>query len=218
MIQNPSVMHSVPSAAAHKETGEAMEQNHPNRIEITGNDTGRYAAIKTNSALYDFEISILTSGVLLVTLPCYHVVSNGVGVLQYDTSGYIPLRDCPFEHLDQALGLLYSIVIKAEQAEDYLLQPAGFLIDSDSIFVDFKTETIRLIYGADPTVNPCFEDNLKALICHFKTLRHIIGLSEALDKILERICCENPDLHALALIIDAVRREWHIIYPRNKVY
>ena len=115
-------------------------------------------------------------------------------------------------NLDQVLGLLYLIVLKAEEAEDFLLLPEGFILRADSIFVNYKTETPRLIYSAEQGVNICFMDYFMALIRSLKSMRHIIGLTEALDRVLEMMRLENPDMHALALIIDSVRREWGIIY------
>ncbi|MDR1573944.1 MAG: hypothetical protein LBS24_06500 [Clostridiales Family XIII bacterium] len=165
------------------------------------------------AGILPFEERILAAGYCDAVLPAVLLTADGRRFIRYDITGYLRFAEYPFRHLDEALGVLYEVPLLLLDAEDCLLRADGFSLSGETLFVNAKNRRPGLLYGAQTDGPVGFWAGYASLLSLSRSFDHITGLPDAVRRIQERVCLENPDLRNLLRIVETVRREWHYIHP-----
>jgi hypothetical protein len=176
-------------------------------------EAGKRRVELETTELLPFEEKILTSGCCGAAPPAVILSVEGRRIIRYDITGLTRFADYPFRHADQVLGVLYEIPLLLLDAEDRLLRADKFALNEESLFVNAKSLTPALFYGATPDEGAGFRAAYYSLLALPRTWDHITGLPDAVRRVEKRISIENPDMKNLLRIVETVRREWNIIHP-----
>lgn len=183
-------------------------------VEYIETDAGRrLALIESGDWVLQFEEKIITSGRCAALLPCVLYNSMGKRRLQFDTTGYVSLKDYGICELDQALNLLYMVPLMILEAEDWLLRAEKFSLTEEGVYMNTSTGEVRLIYGFRGRGD--FRGQYTELLEAAASWDYIAGLRAAANQIMEKIKLGNPDMKMLLRIVEGVRREWNLIQPRR---
>jgi hypothetical protein len=176
-------------------------------------EAGKRCEELDSAELLPFEEEILSLGRCGAVPPAVILSVSGKRIVRYDITGLLRFTDCPFDHLDKVLGVLYEIPLLLLDAEDRLLRAEKFALCAEAVFVDAKSLRPGLLYGASCEGRAGFHAAYAALLALSGTWDHITGLPEAVRRVEERIRLENPDMKGLLRIVETVRREWNLIHP-----
>ncbi|MDR1028627.1 MAG: hypothetical protein LBL63_04330 [Clostridiales Family XIII bacterium] len=136
--------------------------------------------------------------------------------LLYRTDGYTALSEYAPPDLTAVFEIARSFILRLTEGRDRLLDPRGFFVSPDAVYVRGDLPEIGLIFGMRGASAATDADLAMPVLDALSESRHIVGAMSAVGRIADRIRDVNAGFPDMRRIIDAVEREWRRIQPEMR--
>lgn len=152
----------------------------------------------------DFEEKVLVSGLLNFLLPVSVIHVEGSIIMNYDSSGYISLKEIGGLKLKDGLEILEKTLLNIRKTQEFLIEPERITLNSESIYVNPKTNAVKFVFIP--------KDEEAVIIGVLKFIKELQGYliqenKGFLEKIYEDIKTSNMSPDSMITLIGLKKRE-----------
>ena len=155
--------------------------------------------------MYKEKIQLLTENVCKNIFPISLLHRDNLITGYYNTSGYKRLSSCNQLTAVRLLEIIEKIILAIEECCQYLIFPEEYIINTNTIYVDEKYESIKFTYIYDKNY-----ENVKNKFCRLLNSLKEITTEDGkiyLDALMEISSVENVSYRKLRLLVSKLSQE-----------
>lgn len=155
--------------------------------------------------MYEEKTRILTENICKTIFPISILHRDNLITGYYNTSGYKKLSSCNQLTAAILLEIIEKIILAIEECCQYLIFPEEYVINTNTIYVDERYETIKITYIADKNYENV-KNKFHRLLNSMKELTTEDGRTY-LDMLMEISSVENVSYRKLRLLVSNLSQE-----------